>query len=233
MAHLNPISGRVRRALRCRVDPGELRADARRRAGRVPHRSPRLEPPAGAPLRRRRGEARLALGGSGRAVVPTKRKVQWILQCQRIAAEHGVATTASVRPTGRGTLETVRRFTTVDSTSRNRGTRCGTAPLVVGHEIKVFNVKEGSEILALLTKDHDLRPQAITTSSSGQQEEGQGAPITCTPCPGTPTSRWVEVNRHPRLPGDPRDPMFTALYDTIVKPPQPEGATASPSTSPC
>ena len=165
------------------------------------------------------GWTRLALGGLVNRRVPIKARAQWVRQCQAVAAEHGVMLHGfGWSPVGRATLDTVRRFTTVDSTSWNRGTKYGTAPLVVGHEIKVHNVKEGAKILATLTKDRDLRPEAITSILKWGNSRGEGRSHHVYALSGYAYLKWGQVIGTPVYLAAPGRQMFEALYDIIMKP---------------
>lgn len=172
------------------------------------------------------GWPRLALGGLVNRRVPIKARANWVLQCQRVAAENGVMLHGfGWSPVGRATLETVRRFTTVDSTSWNRGTKYGTAPLVVGHEIKVFNVRDDRlAIYRTLTKDRELRAEAILSMLKWGNKTGEGRSHHVYALSGYAYLKWGEVIGTPVYLAAPGRQMFEALYGIIMK--QPEGATA-------
>ena len=172
------------------------------------------------------GWTRLALGGLVNQRVPIRARAKWVLQCQRVAAEHGVALHGfGWSPGGRATLETVRRFTTVDSTSWNSGTKYGQATILDGHILRGVEVKDKAAVYGHLSKDRDVQAEAITSILKWGNSRGEGRSHHVYALSGYAYLKWGEVIGTPVYLAAASRQMLDALYRTILKP-QPEGATA-------
>ena len=173
------------------------------------------------------GWTRLALGGLVNKRVPIKARAQWVRSAQRVAADNGVMLHGfGWTPAGRTTLDTVRRFTTVDSTSWNRGTKYGTAPLFEGHVMRTVNVKDKQEVYRVLGNDPDVRPDAITSILRWGNSRGAGLSHHVYALSGYAFLKWGDKIGTPVFLAAASAQMFEALYGIILRPPQPQGATA-------
>lgn len=114
----------------------------------------------------------LALGGLVNKNVPIAARAKWVRQCQRIADAyevrlHGLGWT----PKSSRTIDTVRRFTTVDSSSYSASTRWGDWPVFAGIRLTSLN---GREAAAEIARRHPNARGPILDVLRWSQGRGKG-----------------------------------------------------------
>lgn len=168
---------------------------------------------------------RIALGGLVNKRVPMKARADWMRSCLRVAHDNGIKVHGfGWTPASREQLDTVRRCDTVDSTSWNRGTKYGTAPLVQGHRMVTVNVRDKATIYSVLSQDRDVSPDAVLTALRWGNGKGKGTSHMLYAVSAYAYLRWGDVIGTPVYLAATGKQMLEALYQVVLR--QPEGAVA-------